>query len=86
VLEPRGVGNSFEETAVSKPELQAKFAAHRDTFPKTTKAFDWLQYVAHRLEETVWQSKYLLFGLGFLLFLIYELAHFAKFLVKNWTG
>ncbi|MEN3325958.1 MAG: hypothetical protein V7638_765 [Acidobacteriota bacterium] len=45
-----------------------------------------MQYLAFRLEETVWQSKYLLFGLGFLLFLIYELAHFAKFLLKNWAG
>jgi len=67
-------------------ELPAKFAASRDSFPKTTKVFDWVQYVAHRVEETVWQSKYLLFALGFLLFLIYELAHFAKFLIKDWPG
>ena len=65
-------------------ELQAKFPAERNAFPKTTKTFDWVQYVAHRLDETLWQSKRLLFGLGFLLFLIYELAHFAKFLLKNW--
>ena len=71
---------------MSVPEPQAKFAAHRDTFPKTTKTWDWIQYSAFRLEETVWESKYLLFGLGFLLFLIYELAHFAKFLLKNWAG
>jgi hypothetical protein len=45
-----------------------------------------VQYVTHRLDETLWQSKRLLFGLGFLLFLIYELAHFAKFLLKNWAG
>lgn len=67
-------------------ELQAKFPVDRNTFPKTTKIFDWLQYAAHRLEEIVWQSKYLLFGLGFLIFLVYELAHFAKFLIKNWGG
>lgn len=67
-------------------ELQAKFPVDRNTFPKTTKFFDWVQYVAHRVDELVWQSKYLLFGLGFLLFLIYELAHFAKFLLKNWAG
>ena len=71
---------------MSVPESPAKFAAHRNTFPKTTKIFDWVQYVAHRSEETIWQSKYLIFGLAFLLFLIYELAHFAKFLVKNWAG
>jgi hypothetical protein len=71
---------------MSVPELRTKFTVQRDTFPKTTKAFDWIQYVAHRVEETVWQSKYLLFGIGFLLFLIYELAHFAKFLLKNWAG
>lgn len=67
-------------------ELQAKFPVDRNTFPKTTKFFDWVQYVARRVERLVWQSKYLLFGLGFLLFLIYELAHFAKFLLKNWAG
>ena len=71
---------------MSVPELQAKTPVHRNAFPKTTRAFDWIQYVAERLEETVWQSKYLLFGIGFLLFLIYELAHFAKFLLKNWAG
>ena len=67
-------------------ELQAKFPVDRNTFPKTTLFFDWLHYVAHRLEEIVWLSKYLLFGLGFLVFLVYELAHFAKFLIKNWGG
>ena len=71
---------------MSAPELRAKLPAHRNTFPKTTKTFDWVQYVAQRLDETLWQSKRLLFGLGFLLFLIYELAHFAKFLLKNWAG
>jgi len=68
------------------PELQAKVAVQRNAFPKTTKAFDWIQYVEIRLEETIWQGKYLIFSIGFLLFLIYELAHFAKFLSKNWTG
>lgn len=71
---------------MSVPEVQAKSAVLRNTFPKTTRAFDWIQYSSYRLEETIWQSKYLLFGLGFLLFLIYELAHFAKFLLKNWAG
>jgi hypothetical protein len=71
---------------MSAPELHAKLPAQRNTFPKTTTAFDWVQYVTHRLDETLWQSKRLLFGLGFLLFLIYELAHFAKFLLKNWAG
>ena len=71
---------------MSVPELQAKLPIQRDQFPKTTRAFDWIQYVEQRLEATIWQSKYLLFGVGFLLFLIYELAHFAKFLLKNWTS
>lgn len=58
----------------------------RESFPKTTRAFDWLLYVSKRIEELVWQSKYLLFGMGFLVFLVYELAHFAKFLLMNWSG
>jgi hypothetical protein len=55
-------------------------------FPKTRAFFDWWLYVIKRSEEVLWQTKYLLFGLGFALFLIYELAHFAKFLLKNWNG
>ena len=72
---------------MSLPEVRAKnpFPA-RESFPKTTKTFDWLLYVSQRVEELLWQSKYLIFGFGFLGFLIYELAHFAKFLVKNWAG
>jgi hypothetical protein len=58
----------------------------RDSFPRTAKLFDWLNYVVHRTEEFILASKRLIFGTGFLLFLIYELAHFAAFLLKNWTG
>jgi hypothetical protein len=70
---------------MSVPELRAK-NPFPESFPKTTKTFDWLLYVSQRVEELVWQCKYLLFGLGFLAFLVYELAHFAKFLLKNWAG
>jgi hypothetical protein len=31
-------------------------------------------------------GKKLVFGIGFLLVLVYELTHFAKFLIKNWGG
>lgn len=72
---------------MSVPELRANSPLlPRESFPKTTLVFDWLTYVAQRVEELVWQSKYLLFGIGFLLFLVYELAHFARFLAKNWAG
>ena len=57
-----------------------------DSFPKTTLVFDWLHYVVEQTETLIWESKRLIFGLGFALFLIYELAHFAKFLVHNWHG
>ena len=57
-----------------------------DSFPKTRIFFDWLLYVINRVEEVVWAGKYLIFGCAFLLFLIYELAHFAKFLLRNWHG
>ena len=69
-------------------ELQPKSQTPvpREAFPKTTLFFDWVQYMTHRIEELVWDSKYLLFGLGFLFFLIFELAHFAKYLWKNWAG
>jgi hypothetical protein len=72
---------------MSLPELRTKTLSVRpESFPKSAAAFDWLLYVGYRLEELVWQCKYLLFGTGFLLFLVYELAHFAKFLLKNWAG
>ena len=72
---------------MSVPDLQANNSyPARESFPKTTKTFDWLLYVSERVGELVWQSKYLLFGLGFLAFLVYELAHFAKFLLMNWNS
>ena len=61
-------------------------SAQRESFPKTAAFFDWGHYVVHRTEGLVWESKRLIFGTGFLLFLVYELAHFAKFLLKNWSG
>ena len=72
---------------MSVRELRAKnpYPA-RESFPKTAKTFDWLLYVTERVGELVWQSKYLLFGLGFLAVLIYELARFAKFLLMSWGG
>jgi hypothetical protein len=56
------------------------------SFPKTTVCLNWLEYVLRRLDTIVWESKRLVFGAAFLIFLIYELAHFAKFLLKNWSG
>ena len=72
---------------MSVPELRAKnpYPA-RESFSKTTKTFDWLLYVSERVDELVWQNKRVIFNLAFLAFLIYELAHFAKFLLINWGG
>ena len=72
---------------MSFPELRTKSSSSvQESFPKTTRVFNWLLYVSQRLEDLLWQSKYLLFGTGFLLFLVYELAHFAKFLLMSWAG
>lgn len=57
--------------------------AKRD-FPKINAFFDALELIAERLEQLVWKAKYLIFGTGFLLFMIYELAHFGKYLLKFW--
>ena len=43
-------------------------------------------FVIVRTQELVWEAKYLIFGGAFMLFLIYELAHFARFLFQNWKG
>ena len=56
------------------------------TFPKTAVFFDWGMFVIVRTQELVWEAKYLIFGGAFMLFLIYELAHFARFLFQNWKG
>jgi hypothetical protein len=68
---------------VEKPSV---FPVSRDSFPKTTAFFDWGHYVIQRTEGFLWESKRLLFGTGFMLFLIYELAHFAKHLLDTWSG
>jgi hypothetical protein len=39
--------------------------------------------VLSRAEQLIFRLKALLFGVGFLLFLIYELAHFTKFLIGS---
>ena len=72
---------------MSLPESRAEnpYPA-RESFPKTTKTFDWLLYVSQRMDELVWQNKRMIFNLAFLAFLIYELAHFAKFLFMNWSN
>ena len=68
-------------------EIKTKLpTTSKPALPKLDSFFDALEYIVERLESLVWKSKYLLFGLGFLLFLIYELAHFGKFLLKNWNG
>jgi hypothetical protein len=53
-------------------------------FPKINSFFDALELIAERMEKLVWKAKLLLFGTGFLLFLIYELALFGKHLLKMW--
>ena len=53
-------------------------------FPKINSFFDALELVVERMEKLVWKAKFLLFGTGFLLFLIYELALFGKHLLKMW--
>ncbi len=68
---------------VNKPSI---LSAQRESFPKTTTAFDWGLYCIQRLHELVWAGKYLIFASAFLLFLVYELAHFAKFLLRSWSG
>jgi hypothetical protein len=56
------------------------------SFPKIDAFFDSLEHTVERSESLIWKSKRLIFGTGFMLFLIYELAHFAKFLMHNWKG
>jgi hypothetical protein len=68
---------------IQKPTV---FPVNRDSFPKTTAFFDWGNYIIQRTGELVWNGKILIFSFAFMLFLIYELAHFAKFLMHNWHG
>jgi hypothetical protein len=54
-------------------------------FPTINSVFDALELIAERTEKLVWKAKFLLFGTGFLLFLIYELALFGRHLLKMWN-
>lgn len=54
-------------------------------FPRINVFFDALELIAERLEQLVWKAKILIFGTGFLLFLIYELALFGKHLLRMWS-
>jgi hypothetical protein len=54
------------------------------TFPRTAAFFDWGVYAIHRMEELMWAGKKLIFEVGFVAFVIYELALFAKHLLKMW--
>lgn len=66
--------------------IKLSVVSPRASFPKTTTFFAWGNYVIQQTGELVWNAKYLIFGVAFMLFLIYELAHFAKFLFHNWQG
>jgi hypothetical protein len=46
--------------------------------------FDKLECLVERSERLLLKVKYLIFGLAFLLFLIYEMAHFGHYLLSNW--
>jgi hypothetical protein len=58
--------------------------AKRSPFPKIDTFFDTAIHIVERTEELVWKAKFLLFGTGFFLFLIYELVLFGKHLLKMW--
>jgi hypothetical protein len=62
----------------------ARDANRRTDFAKIDSFFDSLEHCVERMESLVWKSKRLIFGTAFMLFLMYELAHFAKFLMHNW--
>jgi hypothetical protein len=67
-------------TQSTSPSLPVK-----QDFPRIIAFFDALELICKRLERLVWKAKVLLFGTGFLLFLIYELALFAKHLLATWS-
>ena len=62
-----------------KPSVPAK-----REFPKINAFFDALELIVKRTESLIWKAKYLIFGAGFFLFLIYELALFGKHLLNMW--
>jgi hypothetical protein len=71
---------------MASPEKTHPFTSStgNNSFPKINAFFDALELVVERMEKLVWKAKKLLFGVGFLLFLIYELALFGKHLLKMW--
>ena len=71
-------------SAEPTPKLTVHNSEQR--FARIDAFFDAVEHVVERSEGAVWKSKRLIFGVVFALFLLYELAHFAKFLLKNWSG
>ena len=65
-----------------KPRVQPE---QPELFPKTATLFDWLEYAIERTERLIMKAKYLLFGLAFLLFLIYEFADFGRYKLEKWN-
>jgi hypothetical protein len=61
-------------------------SAQRTSFPKTAAFFDWSHFVVRQLDEIIWESKRLIFEAGFLLLVVYELAHYGKYLLAQWSG
>jgi hypothetical protein len=55
-----------------------------DPLTKIDSFFDKLEHIVERTERLVLKAKYLIFGLAFLLFLIYEMVHFGHYLLSNW--
>lgn len=71
-------------SARNLPSVHSSGVPTKREFPKVNAFFDALELIAERLEQLVWKAKYLIFGTGFLLFLIYELALFGKHLLTMW--
>jgi hypothetical protein len=65
-------------SASAIPSVQSNSLKNIDAF------FDKLERIFERTERLVLKAKYLTFGLAFLLFLVYEMILFGRYLLSNW--
>jgi len=60
------------------------FLATANSLTRIDAFFDKLEHIVERTSLLLMKAKYLIFGLAFLLFLIYEMLLFGKHLLSYW--
>ena len=55
-------------------------------FPRISAFYDAAEYIVERTMQLIMKAKFLIFGLAFLLLLIYEIADFGRYKLEQWRN